>query len=535
MKIALRAKFVKTFLIIIAFSLFFQSLLRVDALSTNVFDLGIFSTNLFNINNEVARSIYGHVQPLMIPWGLVFDALPSNIATFVLVGFQTFTILVSIFWIFRVFGIWAAAAMLLYYPLWAIALFDFHFDHLAIPILTAFFVLCEKRKYKLAAFAAVTLVLIKEPFSLQVICCGIYLLWLSFRFKVEIQSKLLITLGIFLVLFGIFWFHLSVNLILPYLSIGVESSLDGEAYLWLGSGLTNKISTVFFRPDIWIIDIFKNPEKLKLILIIFGSLGFISLLRPAPLIVAMSTILIMLLSHFPGHYSYANHYTAGLIVPVIIAFKDGIPVALQVWNRIISSIYKPNFSFERSFNFFLALVLILSHWAFASSPISRLFWSDKIDSYSWKTYVEFERDKMIKDSLLKYIPANPQVSVSTQNSLNWWHLSNRNVYLPFPQGVIDPHPIPFWKDNHFKALWNKIFREEKSLPKYESHLVDYVVIDQKKPWFIVDKGCLWVYRVCKNQEVANHYTNLVNETKNLMELVYENDGFIILRRHDYEK
>ena len=110
MKIALRAKFVKTFLIIIAFSLFFQSLLRVDALSTNVFDLGIFSTNLFNINNEVERSFYVHVQPLMIPWGLVFDALPSNIATFVLVGFQTFTILVSIFWIFRVFGIWAAAS-----------------------------------------------------------------------------------------------------------------------------------------------------------------------------------------------------------------------------------------------------------------------------------------------------------------------------------------------------------------------------------------------------------------------------------------
>jgi len=66
------------------------------------------------------------------------------------------------------------------------------------------------------------------------------------------------------------------------------------------------------------------------------------------------------------------------------------------------------------------------------SPISRLFWTDKVWSYSWQAYVPTQRDAMMKAAMERYIPADPQVSVMTQNTVNWSHLAHREVYLYFP-------------------------------------------------------------------------------------------------------
>ena len=46
--------------------------------------------------------------------------------------------------LYRHFGIIPALAFSFYFPLWYNALFDFHIDHLAIPILFGFFFLNEK-------------------------------------------------------------------------------------------------------------------------------------------------------------------------------------------------------------------------------------------------------------------------------------------------------------------------------------------------------------------------------------------------------
>ena len=78
----------KYFLLLLILSLFFQVFFRVVALSSNVMDLGIFANNFSNVSGEWGRSIYGHFQPLMNPWGLVYKMVGPKIAVFLLVVFQ---------------------------------------------------------------------------------------------------------------------------------------------------------------------------------------------------------------------------------------------------------------------------------------------------------------------------------------------------------------------------------------------------------------------------------------------------------------
>ena len=147
---------------------------RYIALSSNVADLGFFLNNLANIGNQWPRAFFGHVQPLMLLWGAGYQALPASVAPLALVTLQLLALLGSVVAIWRVFGAWPGVAMLLYYPLWANALLDFHFDHLAVPLLAVFFIACERRRFGWATLAAATLVLVKEPFALQTVACGLY-------------------------------------------------------------------------------------------------------------------------------------------------------------------------------------------------------------------------------------------------------------------------------------------------------------------------------------------------------------------------
>lgn len=526
----IKRNYANYFLLFLSLSLFFQVILRVESLSTSVLDLGIFSSNLSSIYDDQWRAFFGHIQPLMYIWGTIYQLFDPVYAPTVLVSLQFLFVLGSVWWVWREFGVLPGFAMLLYYPLWANVLFDFHFDHLSIPILTAFFIFCDKKRFKLAALVATSLVLIKEPFSLQVIFCGVYMIWLAFRVKDKIHTNSLLWLSSGLIFVGLVWFYISMYMVLPYFS-GVDG-VQGGAYTWLGTGMLDKLYTVTFRPDIWLIDIFNNPDKLKLLLIIFGSLAFISLLRPAPLIVALPPLLIMLLSHQDNYYGYANHYTAGVIVPAIIAFKDGLPIALKLWRRLLSYIGSKNKLVNDSLpKLLIVAFLLVGHWALASSPISRLFWSDKVWSYSWQAYIPTKRDSMIKEALLEYIPSDSEVSVSTQNSLNYGHLSSRKLYLPFPQGVVDPHPVLSWGKEGKDDLLGLIYENSKASAKYDKKLVDYVVLDSKRPWFVIDQGCDWLYGRCTNDKVANEYLGWVEKAKSIMKVAFERDGFIILKRN----
>ena len=536
---------------------------RYVALSSNVADLGFFLNNLANIDTQLPLAYSGHFQPLMIIWGVGFQALPSGISPLVLVELQVLALFGSVLAIWRVFGSWPGVAMLLYYPLWANALFDFHFDHLTVPLLAAFFISCERRRVGWATLAAATLVLVKELFALQTVACGLYFGWLAFHLRGSGVSVRLVVLGASLTLWGSGWFYGATHWLMPYFGDNSPSTLQSGAFSWLGSSLSEMVWTLVSRPDRVLTEIFSSPGKLVYLGVVIGLLAFLPLLRPAALIVALPLLMIAMLSRLDNYYGYANHYTAGVIVPAVVAFRDGLPIAsgyfasLITWimskiersrlpipipinininiNIPIFSTWKKFFSMtvlneRKIFSIVLFAWLIVGHWALASSPISRLFWSDKVWSYSWRAYVPTAREVMMKKAMLQYIPADSDVSVTTQNTVNWYHLAHRKVYLPFPLGVHSPHMVMDWSNRDLPGLWQYVLTGAMTPTITHARYADYVVLDLKRPWFIIEKGCDWLYGACRNDEMATKFLRLVNETRQRYSTVFERDGFMILRR-----
>ena len=522
--------------------LFILVIFHYVALSSNVADLGFFTTNLINTSSQWQRAFYSHIQPLMLIWGAAYHAFPSQWAPLILIATQALTLLASVAVIRQKFGPWPATAMLLYYPFWVNALFDFHFDHLAVPLLTAFFILCQRKRFVWATLIAASLVLIKEPFALQTMACGLYFVWLAFTHRDQGISTRLMILAALLALWGAAWFYAATRWLLPYFGTGTRGALDSNAFNWMGATLPEMIRTLITRPDRILIEILSTPGKLIYLIVIFGLLAFVPLLRPAPLIVALPLLMIAMLSRLPNYYDYATHYTAGVIVPAIVAFRDGLPVArkwfVRLWQwmqglfdrmtavRIPASPWSP----EKIFSVLLISWLIAGHWAFASSPISRLFWSDKVWSYSWHAYVPTQRTAMMKRAMLTYIPTDPDVSVTTQNTVNWGHLAHRKVYLPFPLGVTEPYPVMEWSNRSWQGLWR--FIRTGYMPPAITHdrFADYVVLDLKRPYFIADKGCDWIYGKCRNKEMEKRFLDYVAYVCHHYDMLFEQDGFMILKR-----
>jgi uncharacterized membrane protein len=524
---------------------------RYVAVSSNVADLGFFLNNLANIDSQWQRAFSGHVQPLMLLWGAGYQALLASVAPLALVTFQTLALLGSVVAIWRVFGALPGVAMLLYYPLWANALFDFHFDHLAVPLLAAFFIACGRRRFGWATLAAATLVLVKEPFALQTVACGLYFGWLAFHLRGSGVSVRLVVLGALLALWGGSWFYGATHWLMPYFGDGGPGILQSGAFSWLGSSLSEMVWTLVSRPDRVLAEIFSTPGKLVYLAVVFGLLAFVPLLRPAALIVALPLLMIAMLSRLDNYYGYANHYTAGVIVPVIVAFRDGLPVARRNFTSLVGWViskleryllprpalptWEKAFIWtgsneRRIFSVVLFAWLLVGHWAFASSPISRLFWSDKVWSYSWHAYVPTEREVMMKEAMLKYIPADPDVSITTQNTVNWYLLAHRKVYLLFPLGVDTPHRVMDWSSRDLPGLWQYVRTGDMPPVITHARYADYVVLDLKRPYFIIDKGCDWLYGACRNDEMAAKFLRLVDETQQRYSTVFERDGFMILKR-----
>ena len=327
--------------------------------------------------------------------------------------------------------------------------------------------------------------------------------------------------GSILIAVGIFWFYASVNMVLPYYSLGNGGNLDSPAFSWMGSGLENKLIFLLTHPLEVLEKIFVK-EKIIYLMLIFGALGFIPLLRPDILLISLPILGISLLSA-TGYHGVDNHYTAGLIAPLTIAFAESLPRARVIWSRL---------KFPRGlFTGLLLAGLFTVHFLNAPSPLGKLFWFQQTWPYHWSAFWPTERDAMIKQAISKHIPTDPDVVVSSQNTVNWEPLSRRKYFFPFPIGSFEAYGVIHRDDRESKDLWEFVKNRQFIAPDIQQFQADFIVLDLKRPWFVVDRGCLWAHGKCQNNEkTANEYLNLVEKTKNTHKVLFEEDGFLILSR-----
>lgn len=496
-------------ILIVTFSL--MPSLKYAAIHTAMMDFGIFLFHFYSMSfGEWEWIFLGHNQLFHLPYFFIFSHLPENIAPYFLLIMQGFFLLLPAYLIYLSCGKIVAFAYLLYFPLWFNLLFDFHLDHLSVLFLTLFFLSVKSKRFALATFSAILLALVKEPFALQTAMCGFYLL--AITYKNDLNFRLLLY-SVGLITFGFIFFYFSLNFIIISNTSGVQlNTLGGSAFSYLGSNIGEMLIYMFTNPIEILLDIFSTPKKLIFILALFGALGFIPLLKPGPLIVAMPIFIICLLSQNENYYALGHHYTAGLIAPMIFSFSGGLNRAKIFWEKI--KLFPSNW-----FMPLLIFGLVFSNIMLSSSPISRLFWSDKIWSYSYKAYILNERDSMIKKAIKKHISSSPDTLISVQNTVNWYPLLQRRHFLVFPQGVDREESVPNFDRTLLLAD-----------TKWKNVTADYVVVDLKRPWYLGDKGCDWRYGKCTNKKMYYEFLAWIEKTRYIMNVVFENDGFIIFRR-----
>jgi len=511
---------------IILLSVLVMPLLKYNSLHTAIFDSGLHLSLLFDMSkfNELGGVAFVHFRPYLLLFSKLHNIFGYKFSPYIIYFLQGVLIVLPFYLIGKKFGKIVFIAGFLFFPLWFNLLFDFHIDHLSILFTTLFFVLVQSNRMGLAAFFAVALALVKEPFALQTAMCGVYMLGVHWKnnyhavggdlfnsrsIKVHLYSTILFA-------FGLGYFYIVTNYIIPLYSGGEQFvSLKSESFSWLGSGMGEMFLYILTHPVEIMVEIFTTPGKMIYLVALFGALGFIPLLKPGPLIVALPILAISLLSQHEGYYGLGHHYTAGLIAPMIFAFAGGLPRAKMIWQKIGFG------SFRLQVKWFIPVLvtgLIAAHIALAPSPIGRLFWSDKVWSYNYQAYIPTERDAMIKQAIDNFIPADPDVVVSIQNTINWGPLVQRRYSLLFPQGVTERQQVPFFG----KGLYPPDV-------KWKSVMADFVVLDLKRPWFLLDKGCEWLYGKCTDEKMTAEYLDWVVKSRKVMEIVFEKDGFLILK------
>jgi len=463
-------------------------------------DLGYLAHVINGINLSTWSQIYYvHFQPIM----LLFAWIDENSIVYALLIFQSILLSFPIYLFGKYYGSIAATAYVLYFPVWFNALFDFHFDSATPLILLYFFISLLRGRLFLACVFSVSLVFIKEVFLFQTIACGFYLIF--FKQK-NIDSNIRKITGLSMIVLGAVLF-ITIYKVLILQFFNIERLFTDESFSWMGDSFVDVLYNLFTIPISLFSEIVGTPKKIIYFALLFLPLAFIPLLSLRPILIAIPIILISLLSKNPEHYSYGAHYTAGIITPLIIAFSEGVRKVVRIFDRkkILNKVFIP----------ILVLYMLFINYYISPSPISKIFWSEKIWSYSYKSYFLTERDEMIKSAISKHIPKDVSVVISFQNTINISSIFLRENILVFPEGVLTKAKSP----NFEKNGWSSV-------------KADIVVIDKKRPWFIYDKGCDWIYGKCTNARMANEYLGWVEKAKSIMKVVFEKDGFIILKRNN---
>jgi uncharacterized membrane protein len=474
--------------IAVIFSL--ESTLRYYNLNSNIADMGFVLNKIFLSCSDYSYVLKNHVQPIIVLFLPFICKIDSGLTPYILLSFQSLIIFLTILFIYFKVDKTTAIVSTLYWQLWQLTLLDFHFDIIAIPVLITFFYFLNKNKIIIACLSLILLLTIKEPYILQSVFGGLYIIFYGLNKKYKLPYLIY---GTSIVLISICYFLVVINYLIPEYDNIIPGSYG--PYSWLGNNYLEALKYIIGDPFLVFLYMFNSSEKIVYLFIIFGSIGFIPLLNPSTLFVATPILLASLLSSLSNYYSYTTHYVSGLIPVLIYSFYKS--------TKKLSKIKLPKIYFMKinGVNIIYLLIPLLFFVYFSSFPISRLFYSNKIFEYNFGVYIPSIRNETIKNGLIKYIGNNVNEIISVQNSVNYKTIYERNKFYLFPHGLLD-----------------------------DKNKADYVVIDTKRPIFIVDTGCDSLYGKCKNKEIENDYYSSIDKLEKLgFKTIYSYDGFSIYK------
>lgn len=316
------------------------SVLRHYHFQTQAWDMGIFVQTFWNTSHgrimqnsieEVRNHLGVHMSPFLFLLVPGFILAPSP---YYLLIVQTLVIALGAWPLYLLalrilknknLALLIAGGYLLYPPLHAVTLYDFHPIAFLPPLLAAAFYFIEIEKWKWAALFLALAAATQEDAVLVVLFVGIYLLvrksgnWLSREKKI----------GLAVALLSLLWFFISIKIIMPALDGGL---LRLDRYTNLGGTPLEILMNIIRHPGILYETIFTSP-KMSYLFWLFLPAAFLPFLSWRALILLIPGLLQNLLTSYEPQFSSRYQYDASLVAGIFVGSIYGLQ-ALQRINRL---------------------------------------------------------------------------------------------------------------------------------------------------------------------------------------------------------
>jgi len=468
-----------------------MSILRYLSFHTTFFDLGIYDHAIWNIakRGDLSYLYWGHFRPIVGIYSFFYRLFPSAITLLVLQTLAIGLSAVPLYYIAKdklghgFYGLVIVIIFFLYSPVEYNNLENFHADHLIILFMFLGFYFLEKDKPFTFLLVCLPGLFLKEPLILSISMMGFYAVVRHRMYKS----------GTFVFVGSLLFFFLVINVIMPGLT-GIDNG-EGfkRSFSYLGNNVFEIVKTTLFHPGLIVKELI-NVWKLAYLAFIFVPLLFIPLISPLSLLPALPALTISLLSRLPNHYWIQYHYTAAVIPGLFISLIYGLKFLgdraghLSVWFKKLVWI---NLSKDRVLKTSVCTILIVCLYynvVLSPSPISVFFWKKRVwqqasNRYYRNFYVIEKRDRILDNTVREFI--SREASVSLQNSVNSSYLAHREDYYSFPHKIDE---------------------------------VDYVVLDQKRAHYVMDK--------LDEEEYEKEFDKLMKSHQ----IIFSYDGIYIFKR-----
>ena len=184
---------------------------------------------------------------------------------------------------------------------------EFHEIAFIVPLLFLAFYAIETERWRLYALAAVGALLVKEEAALTVAALGIYVLVFTQRRRIGLATAL----G------SLFWLVLVVEVLMPALR-GSHGPVPFPGYDYLGKGIFGIAVGVVTKTS-ELLRVMTESPKQEYLYWLLEPVGFLALLAPEVLLVALPALLEVLASTFPPTYQIFERYAAPIIPFVFVA------------------------------------------------------------------------------------------------------------------------------------------------------------------------------------------------------------------------
>ena len=315
-----------------ALLLFACSSLRHALFQSNAFDLGWFDQAVYLISqgqNPIV-SIGGfhilgdHAAWIFYPLALLYKIYPDVHWLFAVQAIALAIGALPTFHLARQAGLKesvaiAMAAVYLLYPLvFNVNLFDFHPEVIALPLFLGAILAAQLGRVGAFCIAIAFILGCKAVLSLTVAAMGFWLLVFEKRRWC----------GVIALFAGVAWFLIATQWMIPFFS-GREAAAVGR-YAYLGNSVLEIAQNLLFKPGLVLGKVFSLNTLEYLGLLVLPVIWGLSPQHLTPLVVAVPTLALNILSESPSQRNLVHQYSLP-ILPFLLLVVIGSLAAKRAW------------------------------------------------------------------------------------------------------------------------------------------------------------------------------------------------------------